>query len=954
MTMFGSQWLANAGADYDIDQSIRFESGDDALLKRSLSSSGSLTTWTLSCWLKRGRPNANENSQWFPIWSASDGSSTSDYPLSISDGSTPGKWAIAIGGQNWTTSQRVGDVAAWYHAVVVWDSTNGTAGDRMRLYINGSRVTSFSATGTVSSSMSSRWNSSSYSHHRIGSLNISAGPDNKYLFDGYLAEMVFLDGTATTDASSFGEYDSNGVWIPKNVSGLTFGTNGFHITGADSTALGEDVRISGDQVVSYAASQYTGATGSYTYSNGRLEADTDNKAIRTSDTFTGDFEFSWRYINMANFVIGVYETGEDGTFNDSTSTAGMNSMTDSWYIQTSSVAANRDIFYGGAVQVNATTIADGDTWKMTRSSGTIKLIRNGSDVHTFSQTSTNTVRIAIAQGDAAADLGQVVWVDNSTLGNNFFSSGLAANDQMSDSPTNNWCTMNPLDAVGPTLSNGNLEFTDSNGSAWRTARATMAIPSTGKWYWECIATSSGGVGDPNFGIVADSVNTQVSDWYQDALAYAYSTRYDSVVNNNWTGTSRGTYAGGNVLQIAYDSGTGKLHFGIQNSWINGGDPADGSSPDFTTSTTLTFLPYVSIYNSKTGSINFGQSAFAYTPPTGFEALNTGNLPTPTIADGSKYFQTTLYEGDGSTQSIDQSGNSTFSPNLVWIKNRDATDAHALFDTVRGATKVLSSNSTAAEATNDDTLTAFESDGFAIGDDVIVNTNAESYAAWQWAEGATPGLDIIAYTGNGSNRTIAHNLGVKPGMFIVKARDRDDANWGVYHSAVGATKSLFLQSTGAAFDSDEYFNDTEPTSSVFTLGVNAQGNTDTKTYIAYVFAPVEGFSSFGSFTGNGNAAGPFVATGFKPAFIIFKVSTNAPTGWIMLDVKRDTFNAVNHVLQPNASDAENSGADFWDFVSNGFKVRNTWAAANGNGYTVTYMAFAEHPFGGDGVAPATAR
>ena len=167
MPVFGSQWFGATDSTYEIDQSIRFESGDDARLSRSPGSSGSLTTWTLSCWVKRGRPNANENGQWFPIWSASDGSSTYDAPLYIGDASAPGPWNVSIAGQNWTTTQKAADVAAWYHTVVVWDSTDGTAGDRMRLYINGSRVTDFSATGTATSSMESRWNSSSYSSHRI-------------------------------------------------------------------------------------------------------------------------------------------------------------------------------------------------------------------------------------------------------------------------------------------------------------------------------------------------------------------------------------------------------------------------------------------------------------------------------------------------------------------------------------------------------------------------------------------------------------------------------------------------------------------------------------------------------------------------------------------------------------------------------------------------------------------
>jgi hypothetical protein len=180
---------------------------------------------------------------------------------------------------------------------------------------------------------------------------------------------------------------------------------------------------------------------------------------------------------------------------------------------------------------------------------------------------------------------------------------------------------------------------------------------------------------------------------------------------------------------------------------------------------------------------------------------------------------------------------------------------------------------------------------------------------------------------------------------------DATNWQVLHLDQGVGNKLFLNSSNAVASDANMWQNTAPTSTVVSVGT---AQTSNEQCIAYCFAEIEGYSKIRSYTGNGSTDGPFVYTGFKPAFIIFKVTTNAPTGWIMLDNKRDTFNAVNHVLQPNSNAAENSGADFWDFLSNGFKVRNTWAAANGNGYTVTYIAFAEHPFGGDGVAPATAR
>ena len=773
------QFFPSSAASYEIDQSIRFESGDDALLSRSLSSSGSLTTWTLSCWVKRGRPNANENGQWFPIWSASDGSSTSDYPLSITDASTPGFWAIAIGGQNWTTSQRVGDVAAWYHAVVVWDSTNGTAGDRMRLYINGSRVTSFSATGTVSSSLSSRWNSSSYSHHRIGSLNISAGPDNKYLFDGYLAEMVFLDGTATTDASSFGEYNSDGVWIPKDVSDLTFGTNGFYVDGRDSSDLGDD------------------------------------------------------------------ESGN---------------------------------------------------------------------------------------------------------GNDWSSSGLAAADQMSDTPTNNHCTLNPLWVDGHTLSDGNLVASAAADSA---AIGTMAFDPTDSdgFYFEAKVTTAATY--PNVGIrTAESPSqigavTNLSGNSTGRYAFAGSS---GNFTDAGSGSSYGSaWAGTADKVIGVLVKAGALYFSIDGTIQNSGTAAK-------TGLTGYMLPTV-FYDAGSGTtaaweMRFDASDWS-TTPTGYKAISTANLPDPAIADPSAYFQSTLYTGNGSTQSITNTGNSDLQGDLIWIKNRSAADSHVLTDAVRGATKIISSDATTAESTDADTVTSFASDGFALGADDKVNTSSENYVAWQWKESATAGFDIVTDTGTGSAHTISHSLGVTPEFILRKDRTAtSDPGWIVWHKDLGgANYYLNLHDTGARDTSVNYWNNTLPTSSVFSVGASNGTNQDTKTFVTYLFNSVPGFSSFGGYTGNGNADGVFVHTGFSPSFIMYKV-TSTTDSWEMYDTTRQTFNVYGTQLKANLNNAETDDTRI-DILSNGFKARSSNTAVNA-AQSYIFAAFAQHPFGGDGVAPATAR
>tara|TARA_X000001388_G_scaffold54161_1_gene39745 strand:- start:387 stop:2825 length:2439 start_codon:yes stop_codon:yes gene_type:complete len=800
--------------------------------------------------------------------------------------------------------------------------------------------------------------------HNIGKLIGSS-----QFFDGYLAEINHIDGSSL-GPGSFGETNGDtGQWIPKAYSG-SYGTNGFYITGADSTALGEDVRISGDQVISYAASQYTGATGSYTYSNGRLEADTDNKAIRTADTFAGDFEFSWRYNTMANFIIGVYETGEDGTFSDSSSAGNMQNMTDSWYIQTSSVSANRDIIYGGAVQVDATTIADGDTWKMTRSSGTIKLIRNGSDVHTFSQTSTNTVRIVIAQGDATADLGQVVWVDNSTLGNSLFSSGLAAADQVTDTPTDNHCVLNVLDGAG-TVSDGNL--VNASTSGWMNRRMTFGVPNSGKWAFRVKKSGN------NFmvGVIAP----QQTDGDPD------QNNIDTVLYYDEGGTSSGDIqtrrtgskvvettdppagiAADTFMEVLIDKDNNRL--GV----VIGGTAYIAVDSGVAIQDTMTQI-FVATHSGVTATVDFGQSGF--TPSqTGYKALSTANLDDPTIADPSKYFQTTLYTGNGSTQSITNTGNSDLQPDLVWIKNRDAADSHVLTDAVRGATKILATDSTGAESTDADTVTAFASDGFALGDDDKVNTNTENYVSWQWkADSAwsedatgnilassgrrntTAGFSICSWTHQTSgNYAIKHGLSTTPEFFMTKNRE-STTNWDCWHKDLADTaKRILINTTGAeitaywvdASDSadgsgsygDISSGESPVTASLF--GFQHDNFSATDDIIGYFFHSVEGFSKIDSYTGNGNADGPFVYTGFKPQWILFRV-TSTTDAWQIYDIKRYTTNPFGRTIAPNDSAVEGSFSARLDILSNGFKVRTTNTALNGSGENYIFMAFAENPF-----------
>ena len=315
---------------------------------------------------------------------------------------------------------------------------------------------------------------------------------------------------------------------------------------------------------------------------------------------------------------------------------------------------------------------------------------------------------------------------------------------------------------------------------------------------------------------------------------------------------------------------------------------------------------------------------------------------------SDYFETVLYTGNGGTQSITSLD---FAPALCWFKSRTTTDAHAWYDSVRGATKRIKSNSADAETTQSTALTSFNSDGFSIGAGGDVNTSSASMAVWNWKETADAGFDIVSYTGNGSARTLSHSLSAIPKMIIVKNLT-SATSWHVYHNSIGATKYLQLNSTNAEGTASSVWNDTAPTSSVFSIGSGDGTNKNTDNIIAYLFAEKQGFSKFSSYIGNGNANGTFVYLGFRASFVMCKRSSGTGN-WQMFDSKREGYNVDNDGLQANLSNAEATDDDL-DILSNGFKIKNAESRMNTNTHKYIYMAFAENPFVTSTGVPATAR
>jgi len=340
----------------------------------------------------------------------------------------------------------------------------------------------------------------------------------------------------------------------------------------------------------------------------------------------------------------------------------------------------------------------------------------------------------------------------------------------------------------------------------------------------------------------------------------------------------------------------------------------------------------------------------------------------TIDKPSDYFNTKLYTGNGSTQSITGVG---FQPDWSWIKRRDGSAFHVVTDSVRGATKQIYPNDSQAEGTRAQGLQSFDSDGYTLGNEGDTNASSSTYVAWNWlgangtasnsngsitstvSANTTAGFSIVSYTGNETVSTIGHGLGVTPSMIIVKGRIAA-RNWIVGHHTQGWTKSAMLDETNA-FSSQTHWNNTAPTSSVFTIegGSNSNVNTNNAGYIAYCFAEKKGYSKFGSYTGNGNADGTFVYTGFKPAFFLCKDTDNS-NDWVMFDNKRDSHNVVAEYLRPNLSNSANSGTNYMDFTSSGIKhrVNDTWN--NGSGRNYIFMAFASNPFVTSTGIPTTAR
>jgi hypothetical protein len=804
---------APAATGYTISRSLRFNSADSAYLSRTPASAGNRKTWTWAGWVKRSGLSAAGYNHLFSTGTILSevgyfGISFWEDKLDVTTGAADLRKTAAV----------YRDASAWYHIVVAVDTTQATAANRVKVYVNGVEVTAFSTNANPTQNADLAVNNTGA--HALGRNTYNSSD----YFNGYLADVHFIDGQAL-DSTSFGEFSATtGVWAPKAFTG-SYGTNGFHLEFADNssntaTTLGKDTSPNGN---------------------------------------------NWTPNNLSV-----------------TAGAGNDSLID--------------------------------------------VPTNGSEV-------------------------------DSGLGNQV---------------RGNYCCWNPL-AVSTqgiaTLTNGNLDLAYSDGGNYYGALSTFAL-STGKWYWEYTVTAFGS--SNGTGIIAvNEIRSAAPANY--GYADATNCRYRNLTYVSGGGallvTGLSSLTSGDIIGVAVNFDAGKIWFSRNGTWELSGSPSAGTGATTTFTTGVNYYLMSQGYGTWSGSLNAGQRPFAYTAPSGFKALCTANLPAPTIVQPSTVFDTKLYTSNAGTLTVSGLG---FSPDFAWLKSRGTAVAHALYDTVRGAGRALSSNLTDAEKYTTDGFVSFNSDGFTLGANVnspqpdINYTNNVARVAWCWDAGnttvtdntgsiqstrrtnASAGISIVSYTGNGVNgASIGHGLGVAPHMVISKSRSNSGTSWAVFHKSLGGNKNLWLDLTNAASTGSTWWHGTDPSSSVVYVGSGSnETNQNGWTFVQYCFAPVAGLSAFGSYTGNSSADGPFVYTGFRPRWVMIKI-TNTGTSidhWVMWDTARDDYNvADSYLLANNPQQEVTSSAVTIDALSNGFKLRNSSSNQNGSGSTYVYAAFAEAPF-----------
>ena len=874
-----------------IPNSVIFNSADSAKLERTPSSNGSGTTFTISFWYK---PTKIATS--YSLFdNAPGGSAANIFSIIVNSDNTILIHGFDSGGSfslNLATNRTFEDTSKFYHFLVAVDTTQGTSTNRVKFYVDGDQITSLSSTTYPAQDATYGTNQTSVKQ----AVGYYPHDGSRYA-DAYFAEFNLIDGQALLPAS-FGITDtSTGRWIPKTVEPFPTTTTSIAVTvvssGGNKYAL--------DGVTQGTVTLIEGAT----YRFDQSDSSNSGHPLRFSTTSNGT------HGGGSEYTTGVTTVGTPGSS-------------------------------GAYTQITVAVGAPTLYYYCSSHSGM------GGTANTQDQYGTNGFRLTFAQSN---DLGD----DTSGKGNDLTETNLTTSDQTTDSPTQNFTTLNTL-RKGPniTLSEGNLKSTYSGGSQSYGIASQKGVNS-GKFYAECTVNTRGSQlmfvcvwsEDQYLSVVGNDnpVFKNGGVGYRDDTG---NVDREDAINQ----TYGATYTSGDVIGIALDANTGTVWFSKNGTWQNSATASEIAAGT-TTNSAVTGLNG-SNYNKPSGNFilgtvshsghvstwNFGQKSFSYTPPTGFSALQQDNF------------------------SETDKGVSGF----VWAKSRDNTESHTMYDSSRGRQLQLSSNNTTAQNTQTDGLQKFLKGGYQCEDHERINQSGISYVGWNWVantgttasntDGATSstvqanttaGFSIVEYTGTGGATSVGHGLSAAPEWMLFKDKG-NSTNWRVYHTSMGGiTKYMLLNSSAAVATASMWGS---PTASAFIVGgtgyeVNESGNN----YIAYCWHGVDGFSKFGGYTGNGNANGPYVFTGFKPAYFMSK-RIDSTSDWIIWDNARSKFNPCTERLIASSNGAEGSASI--DLLSNGIKIRNSDVSRNASGGTYIYMAFAEHPFIGDGTNPVTAR
>ena len=935
-----------------IERSLRFNDDDSTYLNRTPSSSSNRKTFTISWWFKIGNLGTGSSSSARAFFGAYDNSTSGNdgYYFSSSLGSD-NKLYFGAWSQNWRGTNRVfRDVNAWYHCVVSVDTTQSTAADRVKIYINGVEETSFSVSNNPSQYYDLGWNFSSQMH-TIGRVNYLTG-SGPYSFDGYIAEFNSVDGQQL-DPTHFGYTESQtGLWRPKKFipTGPNNGTTWSSTTQFDANVFDGD--YTDFFLAQVSNGYYTATTSPFTIkqSLGVITGDGYNWGARfngSTEVTTGNLSNLMGFnpqIRIVNFDLSGVTLPFDVTNLQLKAGTGSSGSTN---------------LYG--IVVDGVVLIDGDISNIGLNGFHLEFKDNSSTSALGKDTSNNR---------------------NDFTTNNFSVSAGDGNDSLEDTPTNNFATFNPLIYSANTFSDGNLKVTCTSSTP-AAFHSTLGV-SSGKYYMEFLVKSvsnypigvSGYTNHPNYYSGGDEIGFWLDGSVTRVFRNGSNITGNSVVVGNFETGVEGSSTGWSVDDIAGLA----LDMDEERIYLYKGSTQVGYV-DFSG------FNYEKVFfgggNYISGNVyigNFGQRPFSYTPPSGYKTLNSKNLPpnVPSIIRSQKHFESLIYTGDGTaTRSI---SGLEFKPDLVWIKNRSQTDWHIWGDSVRGFPQTIYSNRTEAEVNGAGSgenghIASAHDHGFVVKDDDgsvggNCNANSENYVAWCWKAGGTAvsnsdgsitssisanteaGFSIVTWTGNGSDgATVGHGLGTKPDWIIIKKRANNSGgntgNWITQHKSlsngVNANTSTF---TLTSYSSTMlYLNLTNAQSS---YGFDNQVNGNTDTFVAYCWYEVPGFSKFGSYTGNGSNSGgvpydgPYVHLGFRPAWVMIKELDDA-NNWIIMDNKRGAVNDDLGWLYADLSYYEESGSGRkCDFLSTGFKIRSPGTGLNSSNDTYIYMAFAEQP------------